>query len=356
MKVSKTLYLIPLQESLHFQNNIPNYPHEVMENKNEILSLISEIKAKMNILEKLVTESSKKQKISLRPEKPSKGTFIPENPFEESERKFSALAILPEKPLSVLRPIIRLDQSSFSDTTWKNAVKYLRTTEFDQFNNIFPTDRKDNVVKAIIYKGADPKKVYELFCLGLISQIFLQNDIDELIQFPENFKEAVLDFMQKVGKDNIVTLNITSSIPDWTTNDMVLPYHVIELNTKKNLPGVISSKVLEDEKMLFQYSLEGIYQITRIMQKLKTKDKIKVNYCTSRILIHSKFNQPKKKDYELVQKFAKRIERILDELNPEIQDGYRQWITEEEELLKTELCSTADPCTTTSMEEDLFMK
>ena len=78
--------------------------------------------------------------------------------------------------------------------------------------------------------GSNPVQVFQMFDQGLIYCIYTNQELKELLYFPETFQKTVLRTLVDSGQKNgLIQLKITSSIPDWFEGRKHYPYHVIQL-------------------------------------------------------------------------------------------------------------------------------
>ncbi|CAM8943908.1 unnamed protein product [Rhodiola kirilowii] len=103
----------------------------------------------------------------------------------------------------VSQPIIRKDCTELTEEDFLTTYNLFLQGKNEQ--GIYPIYRS-GLIKVMVYPNAKPQRVYELFCLGMIDTIYLNDDFKELSHFNATVKQTVLQFVKKTGTDKQIYL------------------------------------------------------------------------------------------------------------------------------------------------------
>jgi hypothetical protein len=215
----------------------------------------SEAQTKINIEKKKSEENlkAKEKEIYLGPRTFSE--TIKTSPFPISNLK--VLGKLPRFTLDDFQITSRKEQDShvqFSEENFKNHLKRLIDwNENEKVNCFYMVDRKNYGVKAVLLPGTPATLAFNLFQFGLIDNMYLSPNLDELSLFPHYLKEAVQMYKKNVSKDRGIFLKYFSAYPDFITKQTAK--HLIYIGISNN------SYPLKDEPTEITYDEEQITSV-----------------------------------------------------------------------------------------------
>ncbi|KAD6453850.1 hypothetical protein R6Q59_015645 [Mikania micrantha] len=259
-------------------------------------------------------EAEKAMKEYLGPKTP-KNHFRSALMVEHTSETISSMKVLgkikEQKPIIIMRrdPLkITYDQFVLTTNELRSA-----NAEYVEKNFIFPTFiSMGDGVRATIFEGANPVKVYDLFCKGLIDCIYPGTNLEEIKYFPDNLKRAVNKFITNVKcKEAGIYLKFWSTIIDWNNDEVLLPYHLIKIGVKAELRNFTEPSPLNpiDPEEIMIERVNGYFCIRNQLRFIITKGSIRINYCTPNVLVYSLFNNKiSKRDTKTLKNWSSLIE------------------------------------------------
>ncbi|KAL4566124.1 hypothetical protein LXL04_030234 [Taraxacum kok-saghyz] len=148
----------------------------------------------------------------------------------------------------------------------------------------YTTDRKTKSLYNFI-EGADPKLVYQAYSAGLIDNIYLSCNLQELKFFPSSLVEAIKNFRRNVlkAKDDPIYIKIISSLPEWI-HEATIPH-------------------ITSWKLAYQ-------KLKKTINEILSGSKKKVNYTTSHCIVVSwSFKNTGNEDLELASRFGAQFQK-----------------------------------------------
>src|ERR1044072_498991 len=144
---------------------------------------------------------------------------IKTSPFPISNLK--VLGKLPRFTLDDFQIISRKEQDShvqFSEENFKNHLKRLiNWNENEKVNCFYMVDRKTYGVKAVLLPGTPATLAFNLFQFGLIDNMYLSPNLEELSLFTHYLKEAVQMYKKNASRERGIFLKYFSVYPDFIT-------------------------------------------------------------------------------------------------------------------------------------------
>lgn len=254
---------------------------------------------------KAVASSSTQLELYLGPQRPEKAklpAFASKNyvsalttAFEEDERKFTVLGNVPRAHLMPgFKPVIKEDPSSFTLEDWYTGANFLRKTPYEKFVSIFPhrREKEGDCCKAVITEGANPEKVYKLFCLGLVHCIYPSKELTEISHFPKNFLRAIEEFIRKTKSEKPLFLQIYGTIPSWKDGAYSAPHQAVRLGTVSGPPVLTKGAPLHSDADIEHYHAGSILDLLDELPKIEKIKNFKINYASSQILMTTLFKKP----------------------------------------------------------------
>ncbi|KAL9664299.1 hypothetical protein QQ045_019698 [Rhodiola kirilowii] len=185
----------------------------------------------------------------------------------------------------------KIEGISFEDfrTLWSKArcadQEDLLTKKF------FTNDKKTRSLFNFV-EGADPILVFHAFNAGLVKNISLSANLQELKHFPKRMTKAIKSFGTKVLKtaDQAIYINVTSSIADWSQSKNHSPYFFIEIGLAKKRDYCFSKIMTEDfpsNDDLVRIRVAGLGLIIQKICSIETDTQVKVNYNDPNCLVTS---------------------------------------------------------------------
>lgn len=215
-----------------------------------------------------------------------------EKAWEEDERKMVPLGTIPQ-----VLPIIRKNPFSLTQEDWYHSINNIRDVKMKDFSvsKLLPIVKLETC-KVNVYQGANPEKVYALFCQGLIDSIYPGKDLRELSHFPQTMVKKIQIYLQKikVKEEKFLFLKLTSSIPDWDSEGKtLLPYHLIKIGVTSQLPTMpepYSAEPITPEETI-EMRVYLLKKIQKELSYISKESEVKVNYCTNQIMVTSYFTK-----------------------------------------------------------------
>lgn len=220
--------------------------------------------------------------------------------FDEDDRslKMTVLGSIPRaEKMPGFKPVIKELPNSFKPADFDKQQNYLRTVKFEDCKGIFPSGRVDkfSLLKADVTPGADASMVYKFFCLGLIRNIFLSEDMAEISLFPVNFQKSISEFLKRTKSKQQVCLKIHSVIPDWDDNGCYIqPYQLVHLSTIQAAPILTKSEPLGEMESTDYFRDKSILIMYEELKRLRKLKNFKINYDAKHIFMFSSFKKEAK--------------------------------------------------------------
>nr|QPK39542.1 ORF VI protein [Strawberry vein banding virus] len=146
-------------------------------------------------------------------------------------------------------------------------------------------------------EGADPEYVREAFHCGLISLIYPGENLKEISLLPKDLYRAIKNYRTRVcsAQSRPIYLRITSTFLEWENDDIITPYHWIEV-------GLSNGKIPWDKSYKKTATVEYLPEITALRPKrLKAvynqcikvfaDSKKKLNYADEKIILISNYSE-----------------------------------------------------------------
>ncbi|KAL8243229.1 hypothetical protein R6Q59_009487 [Mikania micrantha] len=275
----------------------------------------------------------------------------PENHFRNTLMMASTSEdpiLISKKPMEILgkirdnKPVIimKQDPQKITQESLLCSVNNLREAEsvFVNKNLIFPSRKFEGEVRATIFPGCKPVKVYDLFCKGLIDCVYPSKDLEEIRYFPDKLKKEIKRFINNVKRDEIY-LKFWSTILDWNEKkEVLLPYHLVQLGAKgetKELVEPTPVKPLNFEDLVYERA-SGYFYIRNQLRFSITRSNIRVNYCTPNLLVFSLSSQEtREKDMNLLKNWSQLVETVNLNLSKATREIIANAIIENEKEKKT---------------------
>ncbi|UJT32104.1 translational transactivator [Soymovirus malvae] len=195
-------------------------------------------------------------------------------------------------------------------------------SELTVLRKLYPVNTKTGV-KAAFLQGADPREVNMFFKLGLISEIYLSQGLQEITKFPSKFVQAVRKY-QAITKGRQIMLSMVSTLPIFDEDKEVLsPFTIVNIrphgdhytgrSTENRIPGD------REVKISFYNVLQKLATIT----EAKEDKNIFVNFRGGKILMLSqtrkKITSEMKKEVEVFQEPFTKLNGPFTKLSEEDQ-------------------------------------
>ncbi|AAM53129.1 ORFVI [Mirabilis mosaic virus] len=232
---------------------------------------------------------------------------IPILPKKEAAAPRRRLVQKPEEKKEDHFPKVSFEQFI---SLWRKARD---TVPEDYVKEQYWTDDKNSRSLFIFGPNADPVLVFAAFNAGLIKTIYPSGNLQEIKEFPSEFKKAVKTFRSKIAKakDANIFIRVTSSLPDWEKEEDYQGYHFLEIGLAQEREFRPSERMEDSENLhqqIIQVRINGLINILTAMGKIDEKSKTKINYAHQHVLITSYCGTPiSSTDINILSSFEDKI-------------------------------------------------
>nr|QZN83740.1 putative inclusion body matrix protein [Strawberry vein banding virus] len=163
-------------------------------------------------------------------------------------------------------------------------------------HRFFTVDSKTLSLYGFI-EGADPEYVREAFHCGLISLIYPGENLKEISLLPKDLYRAIKNYRTRLcsAQSRPIYLRITSTFLEWENDDILIPYHWIEV-------GLSNGKIPWDKSYKKTATVEYLPEITALRPKrikavynqctkIFADSKKKLNYADDKIILISNYSE-----------------------------------------------------------------
>ncbi|GJU89821.1 enzymatic polyprotein [Tanacetum coccineum] len=187
----------------------------------------------------------------------------------------------------------------------------------------YPKKRKNTGPKAIFIPEASPKDIYDYYVHGLVDTIYINgSNLKEIQEFPLKVQGIIKSYKKVFSKEQELFLRTHSSYPIFDREQKLLVPSI----TVAQL-GVSNHKYPDKEEKIerttptmddLAFSLaEVLAASTKIGTGSGQIDKVKINYCSEKLLIYSNFQEKIDEDQlKILSNFEEQFETFSGLLAP----------------------------------------
>lgn len=231
---------------------------------------------------------------------------LPSSYYAKANSRFEAELIMKQTKATTFQPRIggfnpslameyqsRLVTTTITQDQWISFYKSLISMNAEQ--RVVPVMCQEHL-KAIALENIDPELMSKIFSAGLLDTVYPSGSLLEFSLMPK-VKHALGVYMERSKlriQGRSLYVKIYSTIPDWYDGFDYQAYHLIRIGPAGNFINPDKPCTIEEEiipEILMQKRLDGFYFILKELEKVKEDSYVKVTYCSSHIIILSKFNR-----------------------------------------------------------------